>query len=125
MCVITYQDDATHQQIAYWLLTVKAQVLFHGSPSGTCGSGTEDFYDYFSCSVCWHCINAPPEFISHPADGTVSPHTPLENKKDSRVDSIINHTTTALFIYSHSMDPYKVTEPYGYGNDQQLHGYNI
>jgi len=24
-----------------------------------------------------------------------------------------------LFIYSHSMDPYKVTEPYGYRNGQQ------
>jgi len=52
---------------------------------------------------------------------TVSPHTPLENKKDSRVDSIINHMTITLFIYSYSTDPYKVTEPYGYGNDQQSH----
>ena len=69
MCVIIYQDDATDQQIAHWLLTLKAQVSFHGSPWGICGSGTEDFSDYFSCSVCWHCINAPPEFVSHQADG--------------------------------------------------------
>jgi len=34
MCVITYQDDATDQQIAHWLLTLKAQVLFHGAYEG-------------------------------------------------------------------------------------------
>lgn len=133
MCIITYQDDATDQQIAHWLLTVKVQVLFHGSPWGICGPGTENFSDYFGRSVCWHCINVPPEFISHPADGQgnirASPHTtPLEFEKDSRVYNSINHKTTTLFIhwfiYSHSTDSHKATEPYGYGNNQQSHGYN-